>query len=141
MLSRPKEWSVEGPARALALAIVLSAATVLVGACGSPSVPSPSTSGTCRASYQAWVDNASSLNRPGTDVTAALVAGEGLERRVFESCSLAEAERLNLEILVEYQPGIAEPLIKPDMKSFAEIECVDESPLLDGTRLCAEVGH
>jgi len=74
-------------------------------------------------------------------VTAVLVAGEGLERRVFESCSLAEAEQLNLEILVEYGPGITEPLIKPDMKSFAEIECVDESPLLDGTRLCAEVGH
>ena len=136
MLSRPKESSV-----ALAFAVVLSGGTILVVACGSPTAPSPAASGTCRASYQAWVDNASSLNRPGTDVTAALVAGEELERRVFESCSLAEAERLNLEILVEYGPGITEPLIKPDMKSFAEIECVDESPLLDGTRLCAEVGH
>lgn len=126
---------------ALALAIVLSAAAILVVACASSTAPSPSASGTCPATYQAWVDNASSLNRPGTDVTAVLVASEGLERRVFESCSLAEAEQLNLEILVEYQPGIAEPLIKPDMKSFAEIECVDESPLLDDTRLCAEVGH
>ena len=125
----------------LARAIVLSASAVLAVACSSPTAPSPSASGTCRVSFQAWVDNASSLNRPGTDVTAALVAGEGLERRVFESCSLAEAEQLNLEILVEYQPGITEPLIKPDMKTFAEIECVDELPLLDGTRLCAEVGH
>ena len=121
--------------------MLLCAASVLVAACGSPSPPSPSVSGTCRASYQAWVDNASSLNRPGTDVTAALVAADGLERHVFEACGLAEVEKLNLEILVEYQPGIQEPLVKPDMRTFAEVECVDESPLLDGTRLCAEVGH
>jgi hypothetical protein len=121
--------------------LLLATAAVAV-ACGSPA-PSvnPSASTSCREAFQAWVDNASSLNRPGTDVTAALVAGEGLERRVFEACSLAEAEQLNLEILVEYQPGSKEPLIKPDMRSFAEIECVDESPLLDGTRLCGEVGH
>jgi hypothetical protein len=27
------------------------------------------------------------------------------------------------------------------MRTFAEVECVDEAPLLDRTRLCAEVGH
>ena len=123
-------------------ACLLVAIAAIAAACGSPA-PSvnPQASPSCRVAFQAWIDNASSLNRPGTNLTDALVAGEGLERRVFEACSLAEAERLNQEILVEYQPGVREPMIKPDMRSFADIECVDESPLLDGTPLCAEVGH
>jgi hypothetical protein len=37
--------------------------------------------------------------------------------------------------------AVSQPLIEPDVRTFADVECVDESPLLDGTRLCAEVGH
>jgi hypothetical protein len=124
------------------MSLLLPAMVAIATACGSPS-PSvnPSASPSCRVAFQAWIDNASSLNRPGTNLTDALVAGEALERRVFEACTLAEAERLNHEILVEYQPGVPEPMLKPDMRTFAGIECVDESPLLDGTPLCAEVGH
>jgi hypothetical protein len=32
-------------------------------------------------------------------------------------------------------------MIEPDVRTFADAECVDESPLLDGTALCAEVGR
>jgi hypothetical protein len=95
----------------------------------------------CRAAFQAWVDNASALNSPGTELVESLEVSDQLERRVFELCSLAEAERYDREIQVQYAPGIQQPLIEPDMRTFADAECVDESPLLDGTPLCAEVGR
>ena len=84
---------------------------------------------------------AASLNSPGPDLVPTIADQEQVQRRVFELCGLDEAERLNRELQVEYVPGLRQPLIEPDMKTFAEVECVDESPLLDGTRMCAEVGH
>ena len=118
--------------------------------CGQP--PTPTTSGTfptssgpsvtgCRETFARWVAGAGSLNSPGVDLGATLVAQERAQREVFERCSLAEAERLNREIQVEYVPGRPQPLIEPDFRTFAEVECVDEAPQLDGTALCAEVGH
>ena len=68
-----------------------------------------------------------------------LVTQEAVQRRVFELCSLADAERHNKEMLLETAPGMSEPLIEPDFRTFAELECVDEVPLLNGTPLCAEV--
>jgi hypothetical protein len=108
-----------------------------------PSADSPDigSSGDCAATYRAWVDGAASLNSPGVDVVDVLIAGERLERQVFESCTLEEAERFNREMPVEWAPGFSEPMIEPDFRTFAEVECVDESPLLDGTPLCGEVGH
>ncbi len=96
---------------------------------------------TCEAAFRAWVDGAASLNSPGVDVGETLVMQEAVQRRVFELCSLAESERFNAEMLVEYAPGVRQRLIEPDFRTFAEVECVDEAPLLDGTKLCAEVGH
>ena len=95
----------------------------------------------CRQAFQRWIDGAASLNSPGTEVIDTVASLESVQRRVFELCSLDEAERLNQEIQIEYAPGVRQPMIEPDMRTFADIECVDESPLLDGTRLCAEVGH
>lgn len=85
--------------------------------------------------------NAASLNSPGVDAAETLVAQESVQRRVFELCTLAEAERYNREILLEVAPGISEPLIEPDFGTFAEVECIDEAPLLDGTPLCDEVAR
>lgn len=62
-----------------------------------------------------------------------LVTQEAVQRRVFELCSLADAERHNKEMLLETAPGMSEPLIEPDFRTFAELECVDEVPLLNGT--------
>jgi hypothetical protein len=95
----------------------------------------------CEQAYRVWVDNAASLNSPDTDLIDTLVVQETIQRRIFELCSLAEAEKLNREIPLEVAPGIVEPMIEPDFETFAEIECVDESPLLDGTPLCAEVAQ
>ena len=64
---------------------------------------------------------------------------ENVQRRVFELCRLDEAEALNQELQIEDAPGLRRPLIEPDMRTFAETECVDEAPLLDGTALCDEV--
>lgn len=86
-----------------------------------------------RAGVRVWVDNAASLNGPDTDLIDTFVVQESVQRRIFELCSLAEAEKLNREIPFQVAPGIVEPMIEPDFETFAEIECVDESPLLDGT--------
>jgi hypothetical protein len=96
---------------------------------------------TCEAAFRSWIANAASMNSPGVDVMALAVASEAVQRRVFELCSLAEAERLNREVPIEYVPGRPKPMIEPDFRTFAEVECVDEAPLLDGTPLCAEVGR
>ncbi len=82
-----------------------------------------------------------SLNSPGVDIVDTMVRQERIERRIFELCTLEEAERFNREMPIELAPGHTEPMIEPDFQTFAEVECVDESPLLDGTPLCAEVGH
>ena len=97
--------------------------------------------GDCPEAFRAWVSNAESLNSPGADPIEVLVNGERIERRVFALCTLAEAEQLNGEVLLESAPGFRRPMIEPDFRTFAEVECVDESPLLDDTPLCAEVGH
>jgi len=68
-----------------------------------------------------------------------LVDQEHVQRRIFALCTLEQAERFNQEILLEVAPGVRQPMIEVDFKTFAEIECVDELPLLDGTRLCAEI--
>jgi hypothetical protein len=95
----------------------------------------------CDEAFRVWVDRAASLNSPDTDLVDMLVVQESVQRRVFELCSLAEAERYNREMPLELAPGIVEPMIEPDFRTFAEIECIDESPLLDGTPLCEEVAH
>lgn len=99
----------------------------------------PTTLASCDQAFRVWVDNAASLNDPEIDLVDLLVTQEAVQRRVFELCSLAEAERHNQEMLLEIAPGVREPLIEPDFRSFAELECVDEGPLLNGTPLCAEV--
>ena len=95
----------------------------------------------CDDAFRVWVDGAASLNSPDTDLVDTLVIQESVQRRVFELCSLVEAEKYNREIPLEVAPGIVEPMIEPDVRTFAEIECIDESPLLDGTPLCEEVAH
>jgi hypothetical protein len=97
--------------------------------------------GDCRAAFRAWVDGAASLNSPDGNLVDAVVQGEAIQRRIFELCTLEEAERFNREMPIEQLPGVSAPMIEPDFRTFAEVECVDESPLLDGTPLCAEVGH
>lgn len=94
---------------------------------------------TCRQAFEVWVDGSRPRADPGTDLVGGIVAMERVQRRVFELCTLAEAEALNQELQVEDPPGQRRPLIEPDMKTFAAVECVDESPLLDGTALCNEV--
>ena len=96
---------------------------------------------TCEDMFQIWVDGAESLNSPEVDLAETLFVLETMQRRVFELCSLVEAERYNRQILWEPSSGISQPLIEVDFRTFAEIECVDEAPLLDGTPLCAAVGH
>jgi hypothetical protein len=129
------------------LLIAIGLVLAILGGCSGPTrAPSPSIASapslsTCRDAFIRWVGGAASLNSPGTDHVAILADQEMVQRRVFELCGLAEAERLNLELEVEYAPGVRQPLIEPDMQTFADVECVDESPLLDATRLCAEVGH
>jgi hypothetical protein len=136
-----------------ALAVALAVMALLGAGCGGPAATSsrapggplqpvdPSSFDTCEAAFRAWVGLAQAINDPDTDILANLVASEAVQRRVFELCTLAEAERLNLEVPVEYVPGVREPMIQPDFETFADVECVDESPLLDGTPLCREVGH
>jgi hypothetical protein len=129
------------------LLIAIGLVLAILGGCSgptpapSPSIPVAPSVSTCRDAFARWVGGAASLNSPGTDLVTHLADQEMVQRRVFELCGLAEAERLNLELQVEYTPGVPQPLIVPDMRTFAGVECVDESPLLDGTRLCAEVGH
>ena len=96
---------------------------------------------TCEQAFRIWVDIAASLNSPDVDLVDGIVRGESVQRRVFELCSLEEAEGHNVKMPLEPLPGITEPMIQPDFRTFAEIECVDESPLLDGTALCAEVAE
>lgn len=117
----------------------------LIVACGPTFAPSAASQGsslaTCDEAFRQWVALAASLNSPGVDFGEQFVRGEAVQRRVFELCSLAEAERLNREVPIEYVPGRPQPMIEPDFRTFAEVECVDEAPLLDGTALCAEVGR
>jgi hypothetical protein len=128
--------------------ILASWSVLLVLACSpNPAAPAnatsfdPTTLATCDQAFRVWVDNAASLNDPEIDLVDILVMQETVQRRVFELCSLAEAERHNQEMLLETAPGMSEPLIEPDFRTFAEVECVDEGPLLSGTSLCAEVGR
>jgi hypothetical protein len=117
---------------------------ILLGCSAPVQPPSPSSAASgspCRDAFARWVASAASLNSPGTDLVATLAEQDAVQRTVFERCGLAEAESLNRELQVEYAPGVRQPLIEPDMRTFADVECVDEAPLLDGTRLCAEVGH
>ena len=96
---------------------------------------------TCDQAFGAWINLAEGLNAPGADLAQLLFQQEQIERRVFELCTLAQAEALNRNQPVEIAPGVTKPLIEPDFRTFADVECVDESPLLDGTPLCVEVGH
>ena len=96
---------------------------------------------TCQDAFQRWVDGEAELNEPSADIVAVAASQELVQRRVFELCGLDEAEDLNREILPARPSGIIERLIEPDIRTFATVECVDEAPLLDGTKLCAEVGR
>ena len=123
---------------------LLLVAIALVLGCG-PAAPTPADRSlpsldTCEAAYRAWIENAAALNSPDVEIIDQLVRGESVQRRVFELCRLEEAERYNRELPIEIAPGIKEPMIEPDFRTFAEVECVDEGPLLAGTALCAEVG-
>ena len=124
--------------------VVAVLAAMWIGGCASMEVAAPSADPrlaaltNCEEAFRAWVQNAEALNEPDSDFTGLLVGGERIQRRVFELCSLAEAERFNQEIQLTNPIG-SEPMIQPDFRTFAEIECVDESPLLDGTPLCSEV--
>jgi len=133
--------------RLLLIGVLLTASAC--AATQAPSTPStlsaPSglsdraTLATCADAFEAWVHGSEALNEGG-DVIELVVDLERVERRVFELCTLAEAERLNQEMPLEPASGVRRRLIEPDIRTFAEVECADESPLLDGTDLCAEVG-
>lgn len=128
--------------KAAARLLMAAALTAFLSACRStPSEAELRTFTTCRETFQRWVDGDAALNEPGADIVAVAAAQEHVQRRVFELCGLAEAEMLNKEILPKRPAGTVERMIDPDMKTFATVECVDEAPLLDGTRLCAEVGR
>lgn len=119
----------------------------LLAACSGPTPGSsagatfdPAALRTCRQAFEVWVEGSRPrVEDTGTDIVGGVVAIERVQRRVFELCTLAEAEALNQELQVEDPPGQRRPLIEPNMKTFAEVECVDESPLFDGTALCNEV--
>ena len=110
-----------------------------VGPTGFQGLPDPANLSDCDDAFRVWVDGAHALNEPDVDIFELMVDLEGIQRRVFELCTLAEAEQLNQEMPLEVAPGLSRPMIEPDFRTFAEVECVDESPLLDGTALCAEV--
>lgn len=121
--------------------VVVAACTSTPAATGDATVD-PATQGqTCEEAFVAWVDTASRVNQPGANVADLLFSQEVQQRTVFELCTLVEAERYNVDHPVELVGGVTKPMIEPDFRTFAEVECVDESPLLDGTRLCAEVGR
>jgi hypothetical protein len=44
-------------------------------------------------------------------------------------------------MVIQDAPGFSHQLLDPDVRTFAEVECVDDADLIGGTRLCAEVGH
>ena len=96
---------------------------------------------TCAAAFQAWVDRTASANTPGTNPIAVFISAQQAERRVFELCSLEEAEAHNRAMKIQDAPGIDRPLIEPDIRTFADAECVDDVELLGGTPLCAEIGR
>jgi hypothetical protein len=122
----------------IGLALLIAAATG--SACATPSrTPNIVALSTCEAAFRAWVDGADSLNDPGANVVEIVAAQERVQRRVFELCTLAEAERFNREMPLTPAAGVSTPMIEPGIRSFAEVECVDEAPLLEGTRLCTEV--
>lgn len=138
-------------ARMLLLSVVTSSllaacssTTVSEGAgSGSPAaspvsalLPDPAALTDCADAFEVWaVDGSAALNSGG-DMIETIAAMEGLQRRVFELCSLADAEQLNRDVLVD-----GRSMIEPDFRTFAEVECADEAPLLDGTSLCVEVGQ
>ena len=122
--------------------VAASACAASVGPQGSPSrpdAPDPSALATCGDAFEAWVEGSEALNEDG-DAIELVVDLERIQRRVFETCTLAEVEHLNQEMPLEPASGVQRRLIEPDIRTFAETECVDEGPLLDGTDLCAEVG-
>lgn len=125
----------------VAIAGVTLACSVAPPPTGDPTADPATLNQTCEQAFVAWVELSARLNEPGVDVADVLFRQEVQQRSVFELCSLAEAERLNVEHPVELVSGISRPMIEPDFRTFAEVECVDEAPLLDGTALCAEVGH
>jgi hypothetical protein len=94
---------------------------------------------TCEQAYAAWVGTSGTVNTPGTDPIAIFLSTQPLERRVFELCSLDEAERHNREMIIRDAPGTSHRLLDPDVRTFAEVECVDDAELIGGTPLCAEV--
>lgn len=114
---------------------------IVLAGCTASVPSSPATSfGTCEDAFRAWIANAESLNSPGVDLEEQLVNGDRIQHSVFELCRLEEAERLNNEVLLR-EPSGTRPMIEPDIRTFAEVECVDESPQFDDTALCAEVGR
>lgn len=127
--------------------VMTLAIAALLAACSGPTPGSsagatfdPGALRSCREAFEVWVEGSRPrVVDPGADILGGAVAMERVQRRMFELCTLAEAEALNEELQVEDPPGQRRPLIEPDMKTFAEVECVDESPLFDGTALCNEV--
>lgn len=127
-----------------ALAVALMAVALLVAACQTqPTSPAGALMEltTCQAAFEAWVGISSTLNTPGTDPVEVFLSAQVPEKRVFELCSLDEAEGHNLELQIHDAPGLSRSLIEPDIRTFAEVECLDDVELLGGTPLCAEVGH
>jgi hypothetical protein len=124
------------------VALVVAAACATSAPSSAPvSAPVSASFGTCEDAFRAWVANAESLNSPDVDLTGQLLNGEQIQHGVFALCRLDEAERLNHEILLRDPSGGGRPMIEPDFRTFAEVECVDESPLFDDTAVCAEVGR
>ena len=44
-------------------------------------------------------------------------------------------------MIIQDAPGYSHRLLDPDLRTFAEVECVDDAELIGGTPLCAEVGR
>lgn len=61
---------------------------------------------TCEQAFTAWVATNGTVNTPGTDPIAIFLAMQPLERRVFELCSLDQAERHNREMIIQDAPWL-----------------------------------
>jgi hypothetical protein len=130
------------------LATILCLVGLVIACTQPPATPSPRRDddppgqvGRCDGAFAEWAAAARALNDP--EASAGLVDGvtdmERLQHRVFQRCTLDEAEAINRATLIELPHGVGMPLIEGDFRAFAEVDCVDEGPPLSNSKLCREV--
>jgi hypothetical protein len=135
--------------RALVILVILVCAVGLVAGCAQqPATPPPGLDdeppgqvGRCDDAFAEWAAAGRALNDP--EASADLVDGaidmERLQQRVFQRCTLDEAETINRVTFIELPNGARMPLIEGDFRAFADVECVDEGPPLSNSKLCREI--